>query len=37
MGPRFDLKGFHDTVLLGGAMPLEVLERVVRDWSGAAA
>ena len=34
MGARFDLKGFHDTVLLGGAMPLEVLGRVVREWSG---
>jgi len=32
LGARFDLRGFHDAVLEGGAMPLEVLERVVNDW-----
>jgi uncharacterized protein (DUF885 family) len=32
LGRRFDIKGFHDTVLGGGAMPLEVLERRVTDW-----
>jgi uncharacterized protein (DUF885 family) len=32
LGARFDLRGFHDAVLKGGAMPLEVLARVVDDW-----
>lgn len=32
LGARFDLKGFHDAVLLGGDMPLEVLGTVVSDW-----
>jgi uncharacterized protein (DUF885 family) len=33
LGPKFDLKGFNDTVLLAGPMPLAVLERVVDDWT----
>jgi len=32
LGARFDLKGFHDAVLLNGDMPLEVLAIVVDDW-----
>jgi uncharacterized protein (DUF885 family) len=32
LGARFDLKGFHDAVLLNGDMPLEVLGTVVDDW-----
>ena len=32
LGPKFDLKAFHDAVLLSGAMPLTVLERHVQDW-----
>jgi uncharacterized protein (DUF885 family) len=35
LGDRFDLRAFHDTVLEGGAMPLEVLARVVEEWIGA--
>ncbi len=32
LGPDFDLKGFHDTVLLNGDLPLPVLETLVRAW-----
>ncbi|HXI81282.1 MAG TPA: DUF885 domain-containing protein [Verrucomicrobiae bacterium] len=32
LGEAFDIKGFHDTVLGSGLMPLPVLDRVVRDW-----
>jgi len=32
LGSRFDIKGFHDTALAAGAMPLAVLERVIQDW-----
>jgi len=32
LGARFDLRSFHDAVLKGGTMPLEVLARVVDDW-----
>lgn len=32
LGDDFDIKGFHDTVLGGGAMPLEILERRVDQW-----
>ena len=32
LGPRFDIRQFHDTVLLAGAMPLTVLEQVVDSY-----
>jgi uncharacterized protein (DUF885 family) len=32
LGDRFDIKGFHDTVLGGGALPLGILERRVNEW-----
>ncbi len=32
LGDRFDIKGFHDTALAAGAMPVAVLERVIEDW-----
>jgi len=32
LGPKFDLKAYHDAVLLSGAMPLTVLERHVHEW-----
>ena len=33
LGDRFDLKAFHDTVLLSGDMPLEVLAGLVTEWT----
>ncbi len=36
LGAKFDLHKFHDTVLLSGALPLDVLNRVVDDYIAAA-
>jgi uncharacterized protein (DUF885 family) len=36
LGTRFDLRGFHDAVLKGGPVPLEVLAQVVDDWTSTA-
>jgi uncharacterized protein (DUF885 family) len=35
MGDRFDIKGFHDTVLSSGLVPMETLDRMVREWAAA--
>jgi len=32
LADKFDIKGFHDTVLAGGAVPLSILERRVNTW-----
>ncbi|QBY05209.1 DUF885 domain-containing protein [Thalassotalea sp. HSM 43] len=32
LGDKFDIRGFHDTILGGGAMPLDILERRVKTW-----
>ncbi|MGE0595061.1 MAG: DUF885 family protein [Hyphomonadaceae bacterium] len=32
LGDRFDIKGFHDTVLTNGATPLSVTESLVQAW-----
>jgi uncharacterized protein (DUF885 family) len=35
LGPRFNLRAFHDLVLGSGAVPLNVLEQMVASWIGA--
>jgi uncharacterized protein (DUF885 family) len=35
LGDDFDIRGFHDTVLSGGALPLAVLERRIDGWIAA--
>ena len=32
LGDKFDIKAFHDTILGGGALPLSMLDRKVKQW-----
>jgi uncharacterized protein (DUF885 family) len=32
LGPKFDLKAFHDVVVDPGALPMDVLEKQVDAW-----
>jgi uncharacterized protein (DUF885 family) len=35
LGPRFDIKAFHDQILTGGSMPLQILQEKVERWLAA--
>jgi uncharacterized protein (DUF885 family) len=35
LGAKFDIRAFHDEVLGGGALPLDVLEQRVNGWIAA--
>jgi uncharacterized protein (DUF885 family) len=37
LGARFDIRGFHGTVLGNGAVPLGVLDQLVADWASSIA
>src|SRR2546426_1144008 len=34
LGPRFDIRAFHDEVLRNGGLPMDLLEQDVRAWIG---
>ncbi len=33
LGAAFNIKSFHDAVLLGGSIPLSVFENYMNDWA----
>jgi uncharacterized protein (DUF885 family) len=35
LGPKFDIRAFHDEILDSGALPMEVLDQRVNDWIAA--
>lgn len=37
LGPKFDIKGFHDLLIASGSQPLSILERRVDEWIAARA
>jgi uncharacterized protein (DUF885 family) len=36
LGARFDIRKFHDAILLNGAMPLKLIDSVVDKYIGGA-
>jgi uncharacterized protein (DUF885 family) len=32
LGPKFDIRAFHDQVLNGGALPLDILDDRISAW-----
>ena len=32
LGDKFDIRAFHDMLLAGGSVPLDILENQVTDW-----
>jgi uncharacterized protein (DUF885 family) len=32
MGEKFDIKGFHSTLLDSGIVPLSMLDSMIKDW-----
>jgi uncharacterized protein (DUF885 family) len=35
LGERFDLREFHEAVLMNGAMPLDILKDNLAEWAAA--
>jgi uncharacterized protein (DUF885 family) len=35
LGPKFDLRAFHDAVLDQGPLPLDMLEAKINEWIAA--
>jgi uncharacterized protein (DUF885 family) len=33
LGPKFDIRDFHDEVLMTGALPLDILDKKIKDWA----
>jgi uncharacterized protein (DUF885 family) len=34
LGPKFDVRDYHERVLAAGPMPMEVMSRMIGDWRG---